>query len=187
MKQEVKQVFPLCPISRMTFTLLLVAAGTFLIPLVALWRPPVPASAVGGAIALTALFFPLAALFAWFAFAQRRSTITITDYHIILQAPIYGRTMERDHLIANSLRKLTMKEPERYRLALRTNGVSVPGYQLGWFRTKGAGRVLAAISGNDLVVWQTSDDYGVIVSPEDRDGLIAALSAAREGTTPLSA
>jgi len=35
-----KQVFPLQPISRGTFALLLGAAGTLLIPVVALWRVP---------------------------------------------------------------------------------------------------------------------------------------------------
>jgi Bacterial PH domain len=170
-----KHVFPLYPISRMTFTLLLVAAGTCLIPVVALWwRPSVPGAAAG------VLCVPLAALFAWFAFEQRRSTIVVTDRNVILKVPIYGRTMELGRLIPDSLRKVTMKDPERYRLTLRTNGLGVPGYQLGWFRTKGAGRVLAAISGNDLVVWQTRDDYGVIVSPQDCDGLIAALGANRE-------
>jgi len=77
-----------------------------------------------------------------------------------------------------------MKEPDRYRLTLRTNGLSVPGYQVGWFRTQGAGRVLAAISGNDLVVWQTRDDYGVVVSAQDGDRLIEALRS--RGTVPYS-
>lgn len=186
MRQGMNQVFPLCPISRMTFTLLLVAAGTFLIPVVALWRTPAFGSSVVGAIVLILLFFPLAALFAWFALAQRRSTIVVTDRHVTLNVPIYGRTMELDRLMPDSLHKVTMTNPEQYRLTLRTNGLGMPGYQLGWFRTKGAGRVLAAISGNDLVVWQTRDDYGVIVSPEDGDGLIAALRAARESMTTAS-
>jgi hypothetical protein len=54
----------------------------------------------------------------------------------------------------------------------------VPGYQLGWFRTEGEGRVLAAISGGDFVVCQTRDDFGILVSAQDCDGLIAALRKA---------
>jgi hypothetical protein len=92
-----------------------------------------------------------------------------------LNVPIYGRTIARDRLILDSLGKATMKTPGPYRLRLRTNGLSVPGYQLGWFRTHGAGRILAAISNNELVVWQTHDNYGIVVSVKDSDGLIAAL------------
>jgi len=68
-----------------------------------------------------------------------------------------------------------MNEPRGYQLKWRTIGLSVPGYQLGWFRTAGEGRVLAAISGHDLVAFKTLDDFGIVVSAQDCDGLIALL------------
>jgi hypothetical protein len=40
----------------------------------------------------------------------------------------------------------------------------------------------ASLSGNELVVWQTRDDYGVVVSTQDVDGLIEALRS--RGTVP---
>lgn len=49
-----KQVFPLQPISRGTFALLLGAAGTLLIPVVALWRVP---GAQGGWVIAEQLYF----------------------------------------------------------------------------------------------------------------------------------
>src|SRR5262249_26645013 len=136
----------------------------------------------GGAIAATVVFLGLASLFAWFAVTQRRSAVIVTTRDVTLNIPIYGRRMALDRLIPDNLGKVTMKEPDRYRLTLRTNGLSVPGYQVGWFRTQAAGRVLAAVSGNDLVVWQTRDDYGVVVSAQDGDRLIEALRS--RGTVP---
>jgi hypothetical protein len=94
---------------------------------------------------------------------------------IVLRIPVYGRSIPFDRLIAQSLTRLTIKDPRGYGLKWRTNGLSVPGYQLGWFRTTGEGRVLAAISADDLVAFKTLDDFSIIVSAEDCEGLIAVL------------
>jgi hypothetical protein len=171
--QNEPQVFRLRPISRGTYALLWIAVMTFIIPVAVLWLTPTPP--LGMAVVMTPVLVGLAGLFGWFAVMQRRSTIVVTERDVILNITLYGRTIARDHLVVDSITKATMKNPGPHRLAMRTNGLSVPGYQLGWFTTQGVGRVLAAISDNDLVVWRTRDNYGVVVSVQDSDGLIAAL------------
>jgi hypothetical protein len=155
---------------------LLIAAATCLIPAVVLWF--VPAATGPMPMVVSVMAVGLAALFVWFATRQQRSCAVVTSDRLTLDIPVYGRSITLDRLIPDSLAKMTMKDPKGYRLRWRTNGLSVPGYQLGWFRTEGKGRVLAAISGADFVACQTRDDFGILVSARDCDGLIAALRKA---------
>jgi hypothetical protein len=152
---------------------LLTAAATCLIPALILWFAPAVTGPMPIVVSIGAI--GLATLFVWFATRQRRSRIVVTSDRVTLDIPVYGRSIMLGRVMPESLTRMTMKDPNGYRLRWRTNGLSVPGYQLGWFRTEGKGRVLAAISGDDFVVCETRDDFGILVSVQDGDGLIAAL------------
>lgn len=166
-------MFRLHPISKSSLAVLLAIAATFLLPAGAVWfAPDLPrAQKLTGSILLLAISAP----FLWFAVRQRLSSLAITPDRVILEIPVFGRAIALDRLIPQSLSRLTMKEPQGYRLRWRTFGLSVPGYQLGWFRTAGEGRVLAAITANDLIAFKTVDDFSVVVSAQDCDGLMVML------------
>ena len=126
--------------------------------------------------ALTTL--AIAGLFAWFAIAQRGSSVAITDDQLRIGIPLYGRVIKLDRIIAGSIQDVSMATDAGYRLSWRSNGLAVPGYQLGWFRAQGAGKVLAAITGHEVLAFRTKDDYAVLLSVADRAGLRQALHAA---------
>jgi hypothetical protein len=168
---DAEQLFPLHSVSKTAVAVLFSAAATLLIPVVVLWVTPGVPGALRALVSIAALGF--AALFV--RFATTRSYLAVRPDRIILRIPVYGRSISFDRVILQSLTRLTIKESQGYRLKWRTNGLSVPGYQLGWFRTTSEGRVLAAISADDLVAFKTLDDFSIIVSAEDCDSLIAVL------------
>jgi hypothetical protein len=168
-----KHVFPLRAISKAAVAVLLLAAASCLSPALILWfAPGIPVTLL---LVVSVIALSLAALFLWFATSQQRSCIVVTTDSVALEIPVYGRSIALDRVIPQSPIRLTAKDPKGYRLRWRTNGLSVPGYQLGWFRTEGEGRVLAAITGDDLVAFKTIDGFSIIVSPQDSEGLIATL------------
>jgi hypothetical protein len=120
----------------------------------------------------------IAALIGWFAVAQAKSSVTIGQSSIDLRLPLYSRSIPLADVVADSVRTVMLEKDDDYRLTWRTNGLSVPGYQLGWFRTANAGAVLAAVTNGANVAWQTRKDFGVIISVEHPDALIAAIRAA---------
>lgn len=120
----------------------------------------------------------IAALMGWFAVAQANSSVTIGPSSVDLRLPLYSRSIPLADVVADSVRTVTLEKGDDYRLTWRTNGLAVPGYQLGWFRTAKVGAVLAAVTHGPNVAWQTRKDFGVILSVEDPDTLLAALGAA---------
>lgn len=170
------QNFPIAPAKpAATLSLLAIAAGCGLAAMAAvtiLQSQPIVASLA----ATTCL--GLALLFAWFALAQRWSSISIDDRLIELRVPLYGRSVPLDDIVAGSQAKVTLPSDSKFKLAWRTNGLSVPGYNLGWFRTQGAGTALAALTGAEAVTWSTRSGYAVLLSVADADAFLAALGKA---------
>lgn len=116
-----------------------------------------------------------AGLFLWFAVAQRRSVVAVGDGQVKISIPLYGRTIALNRVVPDSVRVVSLPGDAAYKLTWRTNGLGLPGYQLGWFRAKGAGKVLAAVTSGEVVAFQTVDDYAVLLSVADRAGLERAL------------
>lgn len=114
-------------------------------------------------------------LMAWFAIVQRRSSVTIKDRQVVLTVPLYARVIPLEEFVAGSVAKIDPSSDPDVRLTWRTKGLSVPGYNLGWFRTRGAGTVLAAVTSGPVVKWSMRGDYSVLLSINDADGFLAAL------------
>jgi len=79
--------------------------------------------------ALTTL--AIAGLFLWFYFAQRSSSIEVSNSEISIHIPIYGRTINANEIVPGSIQTISLTQDTPFRLTWRTNGLGVPGYQLG--------------------------------------------------------
>ena len=63
-----------------------------------------------------------------------------------------------------------------YDLAMRTNGIGMPGLSLGWFRLRDGGKAFVAITDPDKVVRiPTRDGYTILVSVDEPDALLRRL------------
>jgi len=57
-------------------------------------------------------------------------------------------------------------------------GTGLPGYQAGWFRLRNGDRTLVYLTDRSKAVYvQTTDGYGVMLSPQEPDKFLAALNA----------
>jgi hypothetical protein len=62
-------------------------------------------------------------------------------------------------------------EPQR-----RTMGTGLPGYRAGWFRLRNGERALLYLTDRSRAVYiPTAAGYGVLLSPADPDGFLAAV------------
>ena len=117
----------------------------------------------------------IAGLFLWFLLAQRHSRIEVSDNAINIRIPLYGRTITADQIVPGSVHVVSMTRGTPYRLTWRTNGLGVPGYQLGWFRSAGAGKILPALTTKSAVAFRTTSGFAVLLSMIDATGLERAL------------
>ena len=90
--------------------------------------------------------------------------------------PMYTKTINRGDIVQDGIKVVNMNEAGGPRLGIRTNGIALPGFQGGWFRLKGGGKVLTAITDRTKVVMiPTTLGYDVMVSAKAPDALVAAL------------
>lgn len=121
----------------------------------------------------------LCAMFGWFLYGAYHSTVTIEGDMLRVNVPIYGRAIALASVDADKAEVVDMNQNSKYKLGIRTNGLGVPGYGLGWFRRSGGGRIYAVITDKSSVVYlPTTEDYAMLLSIEEPDALLEALGRA---------
>jgi hypothetical protein len=122
------------------------------------------------------LMVATAALFSWFLVSQQHLALLISAERLALKAPLYGRTIPLQEVLVNQIELVNLTSQSPYRLTWRANGLSVPGYDLGWFRSKGKGRVLAALTREQAVAIPTTKGYTLLVTMQAPEQFLALLS-----------
>ena len=146
-------------------------------------RPEIPSPAawfalVGG----SGLPFVLALGFGYFLFGGHLSNVTLAEGVLQINIPIYGRSVPLDRIDLESPRVIDMTASREVQLTLRTNGLGVPGYLLGWFRVAQDGRALVALTDRSTVAWvRLTDGTALLFSLRDPDAFLDALQAAGDG------
>jgi hypothetical protein len=93
---------------------------------------------------------------------------------------VYGRTIPARELIADQARALDLTLDRDHALALRTNGVGLPGYRSGWFRLRNGEKALVFVTDARRVVYiPTRAGYSVLASVVEPDRFVEALRAIR--------
>lgn len=77
---------------------------------------------------------------------------------------LYSRTIPRAELLTD---QASMIEIPGVQIRLRTNGVSLPTYQSGWFRTADGKALSYARPGRALLSIPVGNDYTLLISPEN--------------------
>lgn len=96
----------------------------------------------------------------------------------------YSRTIPRAELLTDQA--LIVERPS-VQIRLRTNGVSLPSYQSGWFRTNQGKALSYARPGRALLSIPTANNYTLLITPQSPAELLAALRTPGSAlTSPLA-
>jgi hypothetical protein len=105
--------------------------------------------------------------------------IEVLDGGLRIRGSLYGRTIPRDALFLDRAKVVDIDTSPELAPKLRTNGIGLPSYQVGWFRLKNGERALCFLTRRDSVVYlPTSQDYVVLTSVTDPAALLGALRQA---------
>ena len=120
----------------------------------------------------------VAGVLAYFLYGSFHSAVTIGARSLELKAPFYGRSIPRDSIDAARARVISMHAGGEVRFRIRTNGLAVPGYRVGWFRLSDKTRALAAVTDSSRVAHvPLKDGSALLVSVAKPDEFIQALAA----------
>lgn len=130
-----------------------------------------PFAALGIGALLLAVFGVLGAM-------MRRHRLRHDAGGIELATSFYGRRLAWPDLRLDEARVLSLGERTEFKPVFKSNGMSLPGFRSGWFRSRALERMLVATAGGDRVLWiPTTRGYGLLLQPRNPR---AALEALRE-------
>ena len=104
-----------------------------------------------------------------------RFTITVDSSYIRAATPLMFRvTIKKEDV--DHIAVMDLSQAPELRPTLRTFGVGLPGYKLGWFKlANGAKAFLAVTSSNKAVVIELKDGTYVIMTPKNLSEFLTAL------------
>ena len=131
-------------------------------------------------IGLIGALLVLPALFCWMYAVIVNARVEIGPGGLEFRAPWYGRTIPVQALDLDRADVVSLAGRTRHALNGRTNGIGLPGLQVGWFRLASGERALAFVTSRDRVAYlPTREGYTLLLSLERPEELIAALRARR--------
>ena len=133
--------------------------------------------------AIAALMLLILAMFLFFIYSARYTRFEATNEGLGIRGTLYGRRFSWQQLQLDGARIVNLRDERDLQPTFRTNGVGLPSYQAGWFRTRSAGRALLFLTRRERVLAvPTTDGYTLLLSPADPVGLLAALRQHAVGT-----
>ena len=116
-------------------------------------------------------------LVAYYGFvAPRTLRFILTAENLQIRGDLfYGRRIRRSTLNIEQARLVPSDGEGALKATVRLNGVGLPNYQSGWFRTNFGKTLLFQRPGRPAVAIPVGDAYILIVTPADPDQLLQAL------------
>jgi len=109
-------------------------------------------------------------------FWPRPLRVEVTADAVTIRGSIYGRSVPRSELNLEQARVVDLEREPGLKPRLRTNGVGLPNYRVGWFRLRDRERALCFLTRTDRVLYlPTTQSYALLVSAENPDALLGAL------------
>jgi hypothetical protein len=107
----------------------------------------------------------------------RGATFEVSNEGLRLRGDFYGRLIPASHLVRGTARRVDFAQLPELMPGRRTMGTGMPGYQAGWFRLRNGDKALLYLTDRSKAVYvQTTEGYGVVVSPSEPDKFLSALN-----------
>ena len=119
-------------------------------------------------------------VFVGLAIMSSRRALVVTTEGMTVRTSFYKVFVKRSALKVDEIRACDSKHEPACMLSVRTNGVSIPGYQSGWFRTRSREKAFVAMGEGDCVLIPTTEGFSILLSTRDAakaaDALKVSLS-----------
>ncbi|WP_372871956.1 hypothetical protein [Shewanella sp.] len=151
-------------------------AGVLLIGVIARRKPTTTTARA----VTTGLILAVVGSLGWIFVGALSPELRVEQDKLVLDLPAYSRDIPLSSLQLAEARVVSRDVADVPRLGFRTNGIGMPGYNLGWFRLQGSeSKALASITGNDpLLVIPVDEGYILVLSTPEGDAILRALNAA---------
>lgn len=135
-----------------------------------------PMTKTSKAVSLGVLL-PTILAFGWMFYKAGDSSLIITADMVTLDAPLYGFSLPREEVNLAQARMLSWDEEPGLKPEYRTNGVGMPGFQLGWFSLSSGEKVFMAVTDpRRLILIPTRLGYPIVLSLAEGKRLLESVT-----------
>lgn len=143
-----------------------------------LWWPGTGIHLLDQAIAIAVPLLVLLAVWVALAIAAKRHRVEVEDGMVTVVAGWHRSRLGLGELRLDEARVGALDEHPEWRPWLKSNGMAVPGFRAGWFRTRGFQRVFACITDGERVLWiPTARKHALLLQAARPQELLARLRA----------
>jgi hypothetical protein len=143
-----------------------------------LWWPGTGIHLVDQAIAIAVPLLVLLAVWSALALAFKRHRIEAADGVVTVVAGWHRARLNVAELRLDQARVGALDEHPEWKPWLKSNGMAVPGFRAGWFRTRDFQRVFACITDGERVLWlPTARKHALLLQAARPQELLARLRA----------
>lgn len=120
---------------------------------------------------------------------MRRHRLRMDATGLEVATTFYTRRLHWEQLRLDAARVVDIDERTELKPMLKSNGVAMPGFRSGWFRSRGFSRMLVATAGARRLLWvPTQEGYDLLLQPrkpavalERMKQLASAMAPGRHG------
>ena len=121
-------------------------------------------------------------VWAGLALLARRHRLQLDADGVEIATTFYRRRFAASDLDLARARVVDLDERPEYRPALRTNGMSLPGFHSGWYRLRNGNRALVATAGGKRLLWlPTRSGHDLLLQPGRPEALLERLRTMAAG------
>jgi hypothetical protein len=73
---------------------------------------------------------------------MKNTPIIITNEKLTIKLLFYGKTISLDKINVNGLRQLNLHSDQEYNIKIRSNGIGLPNFYVGWMRLNNGNKSL---------------------------------------------
>ena len=109
-------------------------------------------------------------------FSIKYTSISIKNNEIIIKTFLYGRKIPINDVLINEIQTINLNQNKDYSISIRTNGIGLPNFHIGWMRLNNGKRALVYLTNRENVLLMPTKDFVVLFSMERTEEFINRIN-----------
>jgi hypothetical protein len=107
---------------------------------------------------------------------SKKPSVNIDNGFLTIKSLFYGKNISIGEINIDGIKQLNLNNDKDYNIRIRTNGIGLPNYHVGWMKLNNGNKALVYLTDKNSVVLIPTNDYDILISTDDFTGITDALN-----------
>ncbi|MCL2805079.1 MAG: PH domain-containing protein [Treponema sp.] len=131
-------------------------------------------------IILIILVMVLIGLIIGYLYSMKHTGILIKNNDVIIKTFLYSRKIPISDILINDIQTINLNQNNEYNVLIRTNGIGLPNFYLGWMKLKNGKRALVYLTNKENVLLMPTRDFVVLFSMQNSEEFIRKINELKQ-------